>query len=228
MTSLASQPQPSQVTTPTAADLLEELGGISPTRVLIHPPIGTATERHVLDLHARFGRLFELVDGTLVEKAMGFRESALAMLLGSLLGLYVRQRNLGIVTGADGMVRLFPGLIRIPDVAFVAWDRVPGGRMPNEPVPNLAPDLAVEVLIEGNTPAEMARKRQEYFQAGVRLAWEVDPDRRTVAVFTAPEQPTILTAIDTLGGGEVLPGFTLVLSELFAELDRQAPPPPSR
>jgi Uma2 family endonuclease len=85
----------------------------------------------------------------------------------------------------------------------------------------LAPDLAVEVLSAGNTPGEMARKRQEYFAAGVRLVWLVDPEARPVEVFTAPEQPTILHEEHTLEGGAVLPGLALPLRELFAELDRQ-------
>ena len=93
--------------------------------------------------------------------------------------------------------------------------------MPTEPVPDLAPDLAVEVLSAGNTPGEMARKRQEYFAAGVHFVWQVDPDTRTVEVFTAPDQSTVLHEAQTLAGGTVLPGFTLPLQELFGELDRR-------
>ena len=85
----------------------------------------------------------------------------------------------------------------------------------------LAPDLAVEVLSESNTPAEMARKRQEYFTAGVRLVWFVDPDARTEEVYTAPDQSTVVNEEGTLDGGAVLPGFTLPLRDLFPELDLQ-------
>ena len=85
----------------------------------------------------------------------------------------------------------------------------------------LAPDLTVEVLSVSNTGAEMKKKREDYFAVGVRLAWEVDPDTRTVNVYTSPDQVTVLHASDTLDGGAVLPGFTLPLRDLFAELDRQ-------
>ena len=85
----------------------------------------------------------------------------------------------------------------------------------------MAPDLAVEVLSAGHTPAEMARKRQEYFAAGVRLVWLVDPEARTAEVYTNPNQSTVRHEADTLEGGAVLPGFALPLRELFAELDRQ-------
>jgi Uma2 family endonuclease len=84
----------------------------------------------------------------------------------------------------------------------------------------VSPDLAVEVLSEGNTAAEMDRKRREYFTSGTRLVWEVDPNTRTVAVYTSPEGPLVLDADQTLDGGAVLPGFTLRLATLFAELDR--------
>ena len=70
-------------------------------------------------------------------------------------------------------------------------------------------------------PGEMAVKRQDYFAAGVELVWEIDPDARTVVVYSSPTQSTTLTAADTLDGGAVLPGFTLPLQQLFAELDRQ-------
>jgi Uma2 family endonuclease len=50
-------------------------------------------------------------------------------------------------------------------------------------IPDLAPDLAVEVLSEGNTKAEMVRKVREYFEAGVRLVWLTDPKKRTAREF---------------------------------------------
>ena len=205
----------------TVADLLAYLGDIPPARIRLHPPPGTATEQDVLDVQARTDRLCELVDGVLVEKAMGFRESFLAIALSAILWGFVKPRKLGVVTGEDGMVRLASGLVRIPDVAFVSWERLPGRRIPSAPIPALAPDLAVEVLSPGNTPGEMARKRQEYFAAGVKLVWIVDPVARTVAVYTEPEQSTVWQEDQTLAGDPVLPGFTLPLRELFAELDSQ-------
>jgi Uma2 family endonuclease len=206
----------------TLADLLEQLGGIAPERVRFHPAPGTATEEDVLAIrNSPERRLCELVDGVLVEKAMGLRESFLAVALAAILLNFVRPRRLGIVTGADGMMRLVSGLVRIPDVAFISWDRLPNRRVPSEPIPNVAPDLAVEVLSAGNTPGEMARKRQDYFAAGVHLVWQVDPRTRTVEVVTAHDQSTIRHETHILDGGTVLPGFTVPLQELFAELDQQ-------
>jgi Uma2 family endonuclease len=211
--------QADPATIETVADLLERLGGIPAWRVRFRPAPGTATEQDVLAASREGKRVCELVDGVLVEKAMGYKESALAFLLGSALLAYTKPRKLGVVTGPDGTVRLFPGLVRIPDVAFASWDRLPGRRIPDEPIPDVAPDLAVEVLSQSNTEAEMGRKLREYFAAGVRLAWLVDPETRTVQVYTAPDQCSLLRENDTLDGGAVLPGFTLALAGLFATLD---------
>jgi len=207
----------------TMADLLEQLGGIPPFRVRLRPPPGEATESDVLALHDHEHRLFELVDGVLVEKAMGYRESLLAMFIGELLNSFVRRANLGLVTGADGMMRLFPRNVRIPDVAFVAWHRIPGGRVPTAPIPDLTPDLAVEVLSKSNTAAEMARKRKECFAGGCSLVWQVDPDARNVSVFTSEENVVVLDENAQLNGGNLLPGFNLSVGEMFSQLDRKEP-----
>src|SRR5207244_6788983 len=95
------------ITIETLADLLEQLGGIAPDRVRFRPAPGTATEEDVLAIrNSAERRLCELVDGVLVEKAMGFRESYLAIAFATILWTFVRPRNLGIVTGAAGMMRL--------------------------------------------------------------------------------------------------------------------------
>lgn len=203
------------------ADLLRELGDVSADRILMTPPPGTATEADLLRLVDGVDPvLCELVDGTLVEKPMGLRESLLAVFLGRLLHEYVATRNLGIVTAPDGTIRLWQGLIRLPDVAFISWDRLPGRRVPKTPIPELAPDLAIEVLSRSNTRAEMSRKRQEYFKAGVQLVWEIDPEKRVVTVYTSLDESRELRDSDVLDGGQVLPEFSLSLPVLFGELDR--------
>ncbi|MBI3273373.1 MAG: Uma2 family endonuclease [Planctomycetes bacterium] len=207
----------------TLGDLLDRLGGIPAYRVRLQPYPGTATEADVLAIERQENRLCELVDAALVEKTRGYKESLLACAIAELLRAHVRVRRSGLVTGADGMLRLFPGLVRIPDVAFVSWDRIPGRRVPSEPIPSLVPDLAVEVLSPGNTAAEMARKRDEYFAAGVRLVWYVDPETRTAVVHATRDRNLALARLDALDGADVLPGFTLPLRDLFAELDQQGP-----
>ena len=154
---------------------------------------------------------------------MGWRESLIALALGSILREFSTVNNLGVVTGADGFVRLLGSLVRGPDVAFVSWARLPGGRIPDDAVPQIVPDLAVEVISLGNTLPEMSRKRREYFHAGVRLVWMVDPRERTVAVYTSINDYEILDEDQVLGGHDVLPGLEIPLADVFAELDRHPP-----
>jgi Uma2 family endonuclease len=163
----------------------------------------------------------ELIDGVLVEKATGYEESALAIHLSFFLQAFVRPRNLRLVIGAAGTIRLWPGRVRVPDLAFFSRDRFPDRRMPKEPIPLVAPDLAIEVLSVGNTPKEMLLKRQNYFTAGVCQVWEIDPRPRIVEVYTSAEAPSaVLREANVLDAAQVLPRFTLPLRDLFAELDR--------
>lgn len=212
----------------TLVDLTQRFGAMPAWRIRTIPVPGTATESDVAEIEAREKRLCELVDGVLVEKVMGSLESCLAVELVRVLANFVKPRKFGIVSGEAGMMRLFPGLVRIPDAAFARREKFTQGRMPREPVPSLVPDLAAEILSEGNTSQEMSRKLTDYFEAGVRLVWYFDPRQRTVQVFTAPGTAQLLTEHDILTGGDVLPGFSLSLQEFFrdplADLDDEITP----
>ena len=108
------------------AELLRRLGRIPASRVRLQPPPGTATEKDLVRINeSKFKTaICELVDGTLVEKAMGWNESEIAILIAVALSNFSRPRKLGRVLGADGMQRMVPGLIRIPDVSFFARGRL--------------------------------------------------------------------------------------------------------
>ncbi len=200
----------------TLAELLEQFGPIPASRIRHDPAPGLATEQDVIDIESREDRLYELVDGVLLEKVMGYYESFVAGVILRMLANFVMEHDLGVVTGADGTVKLLLNQVRIPDVSFVAWDQLPNRKLPAEPIPQLAPNLAVEVISEGNTPREMERKLDEYFRAGVQLVWYVYPKTRTVRVFTATDQMSELSEDEVLQGGAALPGFELPLAELFA------------
>jgi Uma2 family endonuclease len=177
-----------------------------------------ATEEDAIELTERKIHLCELVDGILVEKAMGAFESLLAIEIARLISNFVRARKLGAVLGADGLLKLAPGLIRIPDVAFLSKAKFPGGRYPRTSAWSLAPDLAVEVLSDSNTAEEMKEKLHDYFTAGTRLVWYVDPQLRQVAVYSSPAVKRIVKQDQILSGEDVLPGLEINLRELFDEL----------
>jgi hypothetical protein len=145
----------------TLADLHRRLGGIPLERIRCQPPPGTATEDDVLLRTHGEKRLFELVEGVLVEKTMGIYEARLAAVLVNLLERFLEQNDLGFVFGADATMRLRPRLVRIPDVSFISWERFPNRRLPAERVPHVVPDLAVEVLPDFQLPVREWFERAE-------------------------------------------------------------------
>lgn len=206
----------------TLADLQEHLGNIPADRIVLNPPPGFATEQDLLYLADR-DRLCELEFGTLVEKTMGWYESLLASLIVMRIGRYLDTHDLGHILGANGTLKILPSIVKIPDVSFISWSRFPKTKLPRRPIPALIPDLAVEVLSEGNTKREMPTKLGKYFDAGVLLVWYVDPKSRTATMWQHRDQP-IQVAIDgELEGFDVLPGLRISLSQLFAHANRQSP-----
>jgi Uma2 family endonuclease len=216
-TATSLRPGPTPADRPeTVADLLHRLGNIPARRVRLHPTPGTATERDLIKANEDKLRsaTYELVDGTLVEKGMGYEESEIAILIAHYLAGFILPRKLGILTGEAGMMRT-TSHVRAPDVAFLSRERFPGGQRPKGPIAPVGPDLAVEVLSKSNTKREIARKVDEYFASGTSLVWIVDPKTRTVVVHTSPAQSTRLEPGATLDGGSVLSGFRLSVAEIF-------------
>jgi Uma2 family endonuclease len=198
-------------------DFLRRLGDIPISRVVFNPGPGTATESDLHEVNDRGQSLYELVDGTLVEKPLGYEEGLIALAIATALRVFVRRHKLGIVNGPDATIRMSSGSIRVPDVSFVSADDLPGRKRPRKRAPRLPPTLAVEVISTGNSKAEMRRKSREYFESGARLVWLVYPRTKTVAVFDSPtETPRqILTIKDTLSGEGIVPGFSLTVTEVF-------------
>ena len=193
------------------AELIDHLG-VPPERIRMRPLPGLATEEDVIVTRP----LCELIDGVLVEKTMGFFESRLAVLLAYYLESYLEKNDIGFTLGEGGMMRLEHGQVRIPDGAFYSWDHFPNRVLTLEQILDQVPDLAVEVLSPSNRPKEMKRKRRDYFAGGAKLVWYVDPEKRCVEVFTAPDQSVVLDESQSLDGGAVLPGFTLSIRDWFA------------
>jgi Uma2 family endonuclease len=208
----------------TLADLMNQLGNVSQSRIRMFPLPGTATPADVQRLCDREPKcLCELVDGVLVEKVMGYEEACLSAWLLIHLGKFVEDHDLGLVTGGDGPLRILPKQVRLPDLAFVPNDQLRQFRKPRKAVPSLIPALAVEVLSDGNTKAEMARKLKDYFDAGVKLVWYVDPPTRTVRVYRSPKSFVTKGETDELDGEDLLPGFRVSIREWFERALRVRP-----
>src|SRR5260370_3219379 len=163
---------PEATTVLTLADVVRRLGDIPLDRILMRPYPGSATEEDVIECEARTGRLCELVDGILVEKAVGYYEDRLGVVLVFFLEQFVGENGSGIVLGPAGMIRTEDVQVRMPDVAYFSWAHFPNHVLPPGDILDLRPDLAVEILSPKNTRAAMDLKPREYFDGGPRLVWQ--------------------------------------------------------
>ena len=220
MTTTAAPPPPSPPTAKYAnfAEWWHEMGDLPLERIVMNPWIGMATEGDLLKfVEGADKRLCELVDGTLVEKPVGIKESRIAGKLITALNIFLAGKKLGFVSGEAGPFRLQPKRVRLPDVAYTSYASLPTPESADAPILASPPTLAAEVISEGNTKAEMRRKVREYFESGTRLVWLIYPKSKTVAVFeSASDEPTrIVTEGEPLDAAGILPGFSINVAELF-------------
>ena len=163
------------------------------------------------------GVRYELAEGELVEvPGAGGVHAQIVMTLVVLLHAFVSERKLGRVF-ADGLgyiLRRNPDVLRIPDVSFVARERIPAGGIPEGFWPG-APDLAVEIVSPNDLAQEINDKVHQYLEVGTRMVWVLWPNRRTVTVYLPEGQLRDLGPNDELDGGEVLPGFSVRVASLF-------------
>ena len=206
--------------TDSLADMLHRLGDIPLERIRF--PAGRATEADVIKyMEAADKRLYELIDGVLVEKAMGFWESSIASIIVQHFWNFLDDYDLGIAFSAHGPFRVRVGRIRFPDTGFISCDRLPCDDVPRAPILAAVPNLAAEVISKSNTVREMENKLLDYFGAGVQLVWYIYPETQTAVVYTSPTRKKTIGPDGTLDGGKVLPGFNLPLKKLFARTRRR-------
>lgn len=164
------------------------------------------------------GVRFELVDGELIEvPGAGALHGLIVALVFRLIDAFARDRNLGL-TFSDGtgfVLGRSPDRLRIPDVAFVRWERVPADGVP-ESFWEGAPDLAVEVVSPHDRADETHERVRDYLAAGASLVWVLWPRCRAVTVHTGDGLARDLGPEAELDGGAVLPGFRVRVADLFA------------
>lgn len=165
-------------------------------------------------------RRYELVKGELHEMApAGSEHGAIAFNLGRLLGNHVAEGKLGQVYAAETGFKIAsnPDTVRAPDVAFVARERVDTAGKVTGYWPG-APDLAVEVVSPNDVHTGVVEKSLSWLEAGCRMVLVVDPGQRTITIYRSLEDIRILRAEaeEAVDGGDVVPGWRLPLTELFA------------
>ena len=174
------------------------------------------TAEDLLRLH-RQGIKGELIDGVLHRKvSAGKRHSFIAGNIMAPLHTHVRRDRLGRVGGTDGgvFVRRNPDTVREPDVFFVSAERLPLDDQ-SDGYLEVAPELVVEIVSPNDSQDEVDKKTQIWLDLGVLMVVEVYPRTRTIAVHRPGVPAITLTGDDALDGGDLLPGFSLPLSEIF-------------
>ena len=164
------------------------------------------------------GYRYELVRGEIRKMPPSFEEHGLVSANVAVdLAPFVRRNGLGrVIIGETGyFLESDPDHVRAPDVSFIRQERVspPGER---RWFVRGAPDLAVEVLSPSNRPGPMAEKVADYLAAGCPMVVVIDPDLRNVIVHRPGQEPVVLSETDTLDGGDVVPGWSMPVSEIFA------------
>jgi Uma2 family endonuclease len=177
------------------------------------------TKRVTLDEYERLiakpeneERLLERIYGEIVEKPSTQLHGMLASQFNALLFMYLREHPIGWAF-SEVQFKL-PGddeNDRIPDVAFVLKE----GRSidPDAPL-NYMPELLVEIQSPGQSDRLMADKAAYYLSRGAKMVWLVYPHKRLIEVLT-PTDRKLLTLEDTLEGGDLLPGFSVAVREIF-------------
>jgi Uma2 family endonuclease len=178
-------------------------------------PGPTITADELLSMHEP-GRPTELVRGELRRSSpAGYWHGAVIGRLAGRLGPYASERNLGETFGAETgfILARNPDTVRAPDVAFVRRDRMPSefssGYFPGPP------DLAVEIVSPNDTHTEVHEKVLSWLEHGTRLVWVIDPVAKRATVYRGRDDMTVLGVDEELTGGDVLPGFTVALRDLF-------------
>lgn len=146
----------------------------------------------------------------------GIEHAQIVMNLGILLGTFIKLRRLGKLFGSDGGVLLErdPDTVREPDVGFISAEKSPHGER-IQGYAQVVPDLVVEIMSPTDTLQSIDDKARMWLSFGVRLVWVAFPNSRSVDVYPAAGAIFTLSEDDTLDGGDVLPGFSCAVRDVF-------------
>ena len=155
----------------------------------------------------------ELVDGKII--IMGSSDivsSEIGAELVSLLRNWVKPRKLGRVFESSGGFILPNSDLRAPDVSFVTADRL---KQSKRYFAELVPDLVVEIKSQSDRLKPLREKIQSFIELGAKVGILIDPDKRTVTIYTPTAEPVVLRDGDTISIPELLPGWEIAVAELW-------------
>jgi len=148
----------------------------------------------------------------------GLQSSRLNCNLTYQLEAWCRQARSGVCLDSNGGFTLPNGAIRSADAAWIKrekWDSLT--EQQKQSFAPICPDFVVELRSASNTLTQLFRKMFDYMENGASLGWLIDPFKRQVYVYRPNEQTVVLESPETVSADPLLPGFTLNLTELWAE-----------
>jgi len=157
----------------------------------------------------------ELIAGVIVDEPLPFpRHDRVRRRIERILEDFAEEHDLGEVFGDAGyLLSADPDTVRGPDVSFIAKERL--AHFDYARYFRGAPDLAVEFVTPSNRPNVLRTRIAEYFAAGCRLVWVVDPAKQSVTAYRAPDTPHHVSSKQTLDGGDVLAGLAIPVASIF-------------
>jgi Uma2 family endonuclease len=165
--------------------------------------------------HPEWGHC-ELIDGKVVPVSPpNMLHGNIAYKIAMALGAYVEPKKCGVICVETGfIISRGPDTVRAPDVLYIAKERLPAGGIISEYLP-VPPDLAVEVISPSDRYTDVTRKVDRFIEVGVRVVWVVDPQIRGAQIHRKVQPVQKLGESDALSAEEILPGFSLPLTNLF-------------
>ena len=180
----------------------------------VKPKLLTAEDLLRLDSKGVKG---ELIRGEFYETvSAGVEHGQIVIKLGFLMGSAVIPNRLGRLIGSDAGVILErdPDTVREPDIAFISAERMPLDERVTG-YSEIIPDIVVEIKSPSDSVAEVHDKARMWHNCGVPLVWAAYPETRTIDVHRADGSITTLYEDDILDGGEILPGFSVLVRDIF-------------
>jgi len=177
--------------------------------------ISIAEFKDFVEQPANSEKIFELINGEIVEVPNNPLASEIAFLVGFLIRTFLVQNNIDAHITVDGGGYFVDGNAFAPDVAYISYERQ--AQLENDGFNPLPPELAVEVISKPHSSkeqAELRRKLVHYMRANV-VIWIVDYAVRQVEVHMPGQDVQIYNEEDSVPGGEVLPGFEMPVKDIF-------------
>ena len=149
------------------------------------------------------------------ELLTGLATSIMAASLGGEVGSWNRQHKLGFTTDSNGGFTLPDNSVRVPDVAWISrerWQSVSDAD--KDKFAHICPDFVIELMSDTDEKYTLPAKMENYLRNGVWLGWQIDPFTQQTTIYRPDQTLQVAPFTETLTGEDVLPNFTLLISNL--------------